>query len=169
MRRTVLNYVLVFSLALNGATAVTLLILWWKGQAVAVEASAGRKPMRAFLEQDLGLSQDQLRTILEPIDQDMPRVAEIRHRMQSSRSEMIRLVSSWPLDRGAVEAKLKEIDAIHADLRSSNVAHIMNVIQSLPPDARSTFRTYLEQRCRLCDACRPGMEKGPFEGGKINR
>lgn len=161
MRKTPLLYLLTFSLALNGATAATLVFSWWKGQARAQEMSVAQKPVMNFLQEDLSLTNEQTNRIAQQIDSTKAEFVRLRNQMDSNRSEMMRLVSTYPLDRAAVEAKLSEINHVQGELRLLAVGTMIKIVESLPSEARNKFAAYLRERGRICDGC-PGTGRGPF-------
>jgi Spy/CpxP family protein refolding chaperone len=163
MKRTSLVYLLTFSLALNGATAATLAFLWWKGQAQAAEISLAQKPVMNFLRQELSLTSEQTGRVIEQIDRTKPRFLKLRNLMDSNRSEMMRLISTTPVDVAAVESKVNEINRIQGELRLVAVGTVIKIVESLPPEARLKFEAYLQERGRICDGCGPGMGRGSFE------
>jgi Spy/CpxP family protein refolding chaperone len=156
MRRKSLIYLLTFSLALNGATAVAFVFFWWKSQTLAA-VSLGQKPIRNFLQEDLNLKTEQSNRILGQIDQSKREVAELRGQMNSRRAEMINLISSVPANKDAVAAKMDEINHIQAKIRSAAVNTVITILESLPPESRDKFRGYLQARGRACDACGPQL------------
>jgi hypothetical protein len=102
MRKTALICLLTFSLALNGATGITLLFLWWKGPAQAAQAPAWQKPVQQFLREDLSLGQDLSNSLVEKIDKQLPEILERKKMMDSSRIEMMKLIATVPVDVDAI-------------------------------------------------------------------
>jgi len=155
MRRTTLVYLLTFSLALNGATAIALLFFWWKSRLPAVALSLGEKPIRSFLEQDLSLTPEQSSLALSSIDRSKREAAQLSRMMGSKRMEMISLVSSSPVNRSALDAKMDEIGRVQSKIRSIAVNAVVEICEVLPKEAREKFGAYLLERGRLCDGCVP--------------
>ncbi len=162
MRRKTLIYVLTFSLALNGATAVAFVFFWWQNQTLAA-LSLGQKPIRSFLQQDMNLTTEQLRGILGDIDRNKQEVTALRGLMDSKRVEMIGLICAAPVNKDAVTTKMDEVSHIQGKIRSAAVTTVITILESLPPESRDTFRAYLQARGRACDVCVP---VGP-RGGKV--
>jgi Spy/CpxP family protein refolding chaperone len=154
MRRKTLIYVLTFSLALNGATAVAFVFFWWQNQTLAA-VSLDQKPIRSFLQQDMDLTTERLRGILGDIDRNAQEVAALRRLMDSKRAEMISLICSASLDKDAVVTKMDEIDHIQGKIRSAAVTTVITILESLPRESQAKFRAYLQARGRACDGCGP--------------
>ncbi len=154
MRRKWLIYLLTFSLALNGATAIAFLFFWWQSRTLAA-VSVGQKSMRNFLREDLHLTTEQSNLILGHIDASKQKVAELRSAMEANRAEMISLITSEPLHKDAVKMKIDEINSIQETIRSAAVKTVIIILESLPPESRAKFRTYLQARGRACDTCGP--------------
>ncbi len=141
LNRTVLTYILAFSLALNLATAATLGVLWWKGQARAADEPLAQKSMREFLTEDLGFNTDQSAKFLRMIDEKRQRVEQLRHLLESNRSEMLNLVGAPALDLVAVNAKVDEMNRTQGALRHETIRTIGNISAALSPGDRKKFRS----------------------------
>jgi len=163
MKKTSLVYLLTFSLALNGATAATLAFSWWKAQARAEGILVAQKPIKAFLREDLGLTTEQTNRIIDQIDRTKPEFLALRKLMDSSRSEMMGLISTTPVSLAAVGSKVNEINRIQGELRQVAVGTVIKIVEALPTEAREKFGAYLQQRGRICDGFGPGPGRGPFE------
>jgi len=162
MRKTALICLLTFSLAINGATGITLLFLWWKDSAQAAQAPAWQKPVQQFLREDLSLTQDLSNSLIERIDKQLPEIIERKKMMDSSRMDMMKLLSTVPVDIDAVEARVKEINRMHGEIRGLTVGTVIKIAESLPPDAQKKFAEYLRERAQNRGVCVPGMGRGPF-------
>ena len=152
MRRKWLIYLLTFSLALNGATAIAFLFFWWQSQTLAA-VSVGQKSMRNFLREDLHLTTEQSNLILGHIDTSKQKVAELRSTMDANRAEMINLITSEPLHKDVVKMKIDEMNSIQGAIRSAAVKTVITILESLPPESRAKFAAYLQARGRACDVC----------------
>lgn len=150
MKRKSLIYLLTFSLALNGATAAAFLFFWWQSQTLAA-VSLGQKPTRSFLQEDINLTNEQSNRILDRIDRCKGKVSALRGLMDTQRAEMINLICSAPVNKGAVEAKMQEINQIQSKIRSAAVNTVIAILESLPPESGDKFRSYLQARGRACD------------------
>jgi hypothetical protein len=166
MNRTSLMYLLIFSLALNGAAAATIAVHQLKDHVQTGEISFAQKPVADFLRENLGLTNEQTSRVLAHIDRTKAQSIRLRDLMSLSRSEMVSLISTVPVNRTDVEAKISEINRVQGELRLMAAATIIGVIESLPPDARQQFGAYLRERGRLCDDCAPGTGKGLFQDPK---
>ena len=166
MRRMSLIYLLTFSLALNGAAAATLAFSWWKDRAHTQKMFCAQKPMMAFLREDLGLTREQVNRVVEQIDNTKPPCLKLRNLLDSNRSELITLISTAPVNLTAVESKVKEINRIQGELRLVAVGTVIKIIESLPPEARSKFGAYLQEREATCDGLGSGAGKGLFRDTK---
>lgn len=163
MRRKPLIYLLIFSLALNGATAAAFLFFWWQSSSL-VAVSLGQKPIRSFLKDDMSLTNEQSNRIAGQIDRSKQEVGALRGLMASKRAEMMSLVCASPVNKDAVAAKMNEINHIQRKIRSAAVTTVIAIIESLPTESRDKFRAYLQARGRACDACGP---QGPGGGKAI--
>jgi Spy/CpxP family protein refolding chaperone len=159
MRRKWLVYVLTFSLALNGATAVAFILVWWKSETLAA-VSLGQKTIRGFLKEDLKLTNEQSHRILGQIDRSKQEAADLRGLMGAKRAEMISLICSAPINKDAVEAKMQEINRVQEKIRAAAVKTVITILESLPPESRDKFRAYLQARGRACDGCVPMSPRG---------
>ena len=162
MRRKWLIYLLTFSLAVNGATAIAFVFFQWQSQTSAA-VSLGQKPIRIFLKEDMNLTNEQSNKILGRIDRSKQQLAALRGLMNSKRSQMIDLICSIPMNKKAVALKVQEIDGIQRELRSTAVKDVITILEALPPESRDKFGAFLQARGRACDMpCAPGsdIEKG---------
>lgn len=162
MRRTSLIYLLTFSLALNGAAAVTMVLSWWKADARAKEMSLAQKPVMSFLQEDLNLTDEQSNRVVECIGNSKAQFVRLKNLMDSNRSEMMRLISTPSVSMAAVESKVNEINRIQDELRFVAVGTVIKIVESLPPQARKKFGAYLQERGRICNGCGPGRGSVPF-------
>jgi Spy/CpxP family protein refolding chaperone len=154
MRRKWLIYLLTFSLALNGATAIAFVFFWWQSQTLAA-VSVGQKSMRNFLQEDLHLTREQASPILGLIDKSKQDVVVLRAQMETTRGEMMSLIAAPSLKKDAVETKMGEINHIQNEIRAAAVNTVTTIIESLPPGSRDKFGAYLRERGRACDMCGP--------------
>lgn len=162
MRRSVLVTVLTFSLAVNAATAGILILYWAKAQASPVEISLGRKPMKMFLKENLGLTPDRLSKILALIDEKRPEIVELKRRFDLTRNEMKGLITADSLDPKAVREKVGELNRVHGRIREITIGTVAKIAASLPPDAKSKFTKYLRSCESSPGACAPGSGRGPY-------
>jgi Spy/CpxP family protein refolding chaperone len=162
MKRTSLIYLLTFSLALNGATAATLIFSWWKSQARAEGILVAQKPVMNFLREDLSLTNEQTNQVVGRIVSTKPQFLELRNLMDSKRLEMMRLISTTPVSVAAVESTANEINRIQGELRLIAVGTVIKIVESLPREAREKFGAYLQARGRICDGCGPGTGRFPL-------
>jgi len=166
MKRTPLIYLLTFSLAINGAVAATLVFSWWKDQEHAKEITLAQKPVIHFLREDLSLTPEQTSRVVEEIDRTKPQFLQLRNLMDSNRSEMMRLISTTPVNMATVESKVNEINRIQGEIRLIAVGTVIRIVESLPSQAKSKFGAYLQERGRICDGCGPGTGKSLFPDPK---
>jgi len=162
MKKTSLIYLLTFSLALNAATAATLGFSWWKGQARAEGILVAQKPVMNFLREDLNLTNEQTNRIVEQIDRTKPQFLELRNLMDSKRLEMMRFISTTPVNVAAAESTANEINRVQGELRLIAIGTVIKIVESLPSEAGEKFRAYLKARGRICDGCGPGPGRGPW-------
>ncbi|MDQ7784829.1 MAG: periplasmic heavy metal sensor [Desulfomonilaceae bacterium] len=169
MNRSVLIVLLVFSLAVNAATAGSLIFFWATAKASPGEISVGRKPMKQFLEEDLGLTPGQLSEVLGIIDEKKPEIIEMKRRFDLTRDEMRALIAADRVDRGAVMEKVQEINSLHGRIRTITVGTVARIAETLPPNAGNTFARYIHDCGPGTGACAPGKGKGPYGDVKPGR
>ena len=105
MRRSVLVTLLAFSLAVNAATAGSLIFFWARAHANVPEILLGQKPMKKFLKEDLGLTPDQLSKIMELINEKRPDIVELNRRFVQTRNEMKSSVTADKIDMAALHRR----------------------------------------------------------------
>jgi Spy/CpxP family protein refolding chaperone len=160
MRRKWLNYLLTFSLALNGATAIAFVSFRWQNESLAA-VSLGQKPIRSFLKEDMNLTNAQSNQILGHIDRSKQHVATLRGQMDSKRAEMIDLICSSPISKEAVALKMEQINGIQREIRSTAVMTVITILEALPVESKDKFEAFLRARGRACDVpCPPVSDVG---------
>lgn len=169
MNRRVLVTLLAFSLALNAATAGSLIFFRAKAQASPVEIALGQKPMKEFLKEDLGLTPDRLSNILGIIDEKRPEIIELTRRFDRTRNQMKALMTSDPLDMKAIKDKVGEINRVHGQIREITITTVAKIAVSLPPNAKSKFVQYIRSCGNAPGTCAPGRGKGPYGDVKPGR
>jgi len=162
MNRRVLVTVLAFSLAVNAATAGSVIFFWAKAQASPAGISLGEKPMKTFLKEDLGLTSDQLSNILNLIDEKKPTIVELTRRLDVARKQMKALVTADSLDMKALESKVGEVNQVHGQIRVITIGTVAKIAASLPPQAKSKFVQYIRSCGDAPGSCAPGKGKGPY-------
>ena len=169
MSRSVLVTLLAFSLAVNAATAGSLIFFWAKAQASPAEISVGRKPMKKFLKEDLGLTPDQLSRIMGIIDEKRPDIVELNRRFAQTRKEMKSVVTADPIDMEAVMEKVRDLNRIHSRIREITMGTVATLAKSLPPDAKSKFAQYIRNCEPGSGACGPGRGRGPYGDVRLEK
>jgi len=169
MNRPILIAMLTFSLAVNAAAAGSLLVFWAKAQASPAEISLGRKPMKKYLKEDLGLAPEQLSNVLGIIDEKRPEIVELKSKFDLTRDEMRVLITADSLDMDAVMEKVGEVNRLHGRIRAITIGTVAKVAASLPPNARSKFAQYVRSCGDAPGACAPGKGKGPYGDVKPGR
>jgi Spy/CpxP family protein refolding chaperone len=169
LSRRLLVPLLAFSLALNFAAVLTLSLSWWKGNAQAADVTVGQKPMKRFLLEDLQLDRDRAAQVLEMFDAKHSRVGELRLLMNSTRAEMMGFLSDPNLGWSSVKDKLEAMNRIQGEIRYETFGTIFQIAESLSPEERKRFGTYLQERARACGAWGPGFGKGPCKDFKPER
>jgi Spy/CpxP family protein refolding chaperone len=169
MKRPVLLTVLAFSLAMNAATAGSLIFFWANARANPIEISLGQKPMKQFLREDLGLAPDQLANIMALIDEKRPEIVELKRRFDLTRTEMKDRIAADPVDREGVRERVQEINRLHGQIRETTISTVMKISASLPPNARNKFTQYIRSCGPASGACAPGSGRGPYGDVKSGR
>ncbi len=162
MSRSVLVTLLAFSVAVNAATAGSLIFFWARAQASPAEISVGRKPMKKFLKEDLGLAPDQLSKIMGLIDEKRPDIVDLNLRFGRTRNEMKSLVRADTLDVEAVMRKVRDLNAIHGRIREITIGTVAAIAKALPPNAKSKFAQYVRNSGPCSGTCAPGRGRGPY-------
>jgi len=162
MNRSVLVTLLAFSLAVNAATAGSLIFFWAKTQASPVKISLGQKPMKRFLKEDLGLTPDHLSNILGLIDEKRPEIVELKRRFDLTRNEMKALITADSLDVEAIRGRVSEINRLHGRIREITIGTVTKIAASLPPNAKKEFARYIRSCGPASGACAPGRGRGPY-------
>ena len=122
---------LAFSLAINAATAGSLIFFRARAYATPAEISVGQKPMKKFLKEDLGLTPEQLSKIMGLIDAKRPDIVELNRRFGQTRNEMKSLVTADTLDMKALMRKVSRAqrnscrDSRNNDRHGSNDSQIV--------------------------------------------
>ena len=169
MNRQVLVTVLAFSLAVNAATAGSLVFFWAKAQASPADISVGQKPMKKFLKEDLGLTSDQLSKIMGLIDTRRPEIIELKRKFDRTRNEMKSLITADTLNPEAVMDKVRDLNAIHARIREITIGTVARIATSLPPNAKSKFAQYIQSCGPRSGTCAPGTGRGPYGDVKVTK
>jgi Spy/CpxP family protein refolding chaperone len=169
MNRSVLVTLLAFSFAVNVATAGSLIFFWAKAQASPVEISLGQKSMKSFLQDDLGLSPEQLSNISGLIEEKRPEIVELKRRFDLTRNEMKSLITADSLDVEAIRMKVGDINHLHGRIREITIGTVAKIAASLPPKAKKKFAQYIRSCGPGSGVCAPGKGKGPYGDVKIGR
>ena len=169
MKRSVLLTILAFSLAMNAATVGSLIFFWVNAQASPLEISVGRKPMKQFLREDLGLASHQLATIMAIIDERRPEIIELKQRFDLTRTEMKANITADPVAPQAVHERVREMNRIQGGIREITINTVMKIAASLPPNAKNRFSEYIRTCGRAPGACGPGSGRGPYGDVKSDR
>lgn len=169
MNRSILVTLLAFSLAINAATAGSLIFFWAKAQASPVEISLGQKPMKTFLKEDLGLAPDQLAGIMRLIDEKRPEIIEMKRRFDLTRTKMKESIVADRIDVEAITERVGEINRLQGRIREITIGTVIKISESLPPDARTKFAQYLRNCGPASGGCAPGRGRGPYGDVKPGR
>jgi Spy/CpxP family protein refolding chaperone len=169
LSRRLLVPLLAFSLAVNFAAVLTLGLSWWKGNAQAADVTVGQKPMKSFFTEDLNLDEDRVAGAIKMMREKQSRVEELRLLLNSTRTEMMGLISEPSLEWSQVNDKLEAINRIHGEMRYETLRTIFRIAESLSPEERKRFGAYLQERARACAAWGPGFGKGPCRDFKPER
>jgi uncharacterized membrane protein len=169
MNRSALITLLVFSLALNAATAGSLVFFWAKAQASPAQISLGQKPMKRFLKEDLGLPPDQLSRIMRLIDERRSEIIELKRKFNLTRTEMKEFIAADRIDVEAIRERLGEINRLHGRIREITVGTMINISESLPQDAGKKFAQYIRKCGAGSGVCAPGSGRGPYGDVKPGR
>ncbi len=102
---------------------------------------------------DLGLDEKQkgaIKDIRTSAKKDAIRkIAEI----QISRIELREILDNDPVDMGAVEAKLKQMESLKTDLHMSRIKAMEEIKAKLTPEQRQKFKTNLRKHFRGHGGC----------------
>jgi Spy/CpxP family protein refolding chaperone len=167
MSRSVLVTLLAFSLAVNAATAGSLIFFWARAHATPTELSVGQKPMKKFLKEDLGLTPEQLFKIIGLIDEKRPDIVELKRRFGQTRNEMKYLVTADTINEEAVMQKVRDLNTIHARIREISIGTVATLAKSLPPNAKGKFAQYIRNSKPGSGTCAPGRGGGPYSDVRL--
>lgn len=160
MNRSVLVTLLAFSLAINAATAGSLIFFWANAQATPVEISLGQKPMKKFLKEDLGLTSGQLSRIMGLIDERRPEIVELKRKFDLTRNQMKELITADSLDEEAVREKVRDLNRLHGRIREITIGTVARIATSLPPSAKSKFAQFIRSCGNAPGGCPPRKRPG---------
>jgi Spy/CpxP family protein refolding chaperone len=147
MKRDLLLYLVIFSLALNVGTIGAFAYLRYQdGHQAAAPEPAPALPMRELLGK-LNLDQEQLRTLKGLAPEHRRQVRDLRRELALKRQELTTLLKApeppaWP----TVQAKIREIGELQGKLQEEVVHHLLKVQAQLKPEQRTVVADFFEQK-----------------------
>ncbi|MFQ6091566.1 MAG: Spy/CpxP family protein refolding chaperone [bacterium] len=141
MRSKWLILALVFSVAVNGAALVTIGYQWWRSRQPA------RPPIelrREILRRQLNLTEDQFRRVRDAQGQVAEEMEAMRKSLRAKRAELVRLLREPDPDRAEIDARLREIATLQADLERRVVDNLLKLKGVLTPEQREKLLSIID-------------------------
>ncbi len=164
MTKSSIIYVLIFSLILNAAVVCSAAIVWWKRPAQASDSPL--KSVQQFIKEDLKLESAKSDELVNKIKIDRDEIYRLRSEIQSLRSELIETITAEKPDPSAVENKMSHMDRLQFQIRRTGIGILSQIAQSLGPEDRKKFGTYLKERMTGCGPLGGRGPFGEFTGGR---
>jgi Spy/CpxP family protein refolding chaperone len=148
MRSKWIIILLIFSLAVNMAAVVTMVVQWSR-------RSEPRRPFfgppfseqrREMLRERLDLTDDQYRKVGQAHDQFAEEMDSLQAALRTKREELFRQLETEEPDRGQIEVLLAEIAALQADQERKVVDNLLSMKEVLTPEQRERLHSLLGRR-----------------------
>lgn len=153
MKRSLFTGVLIFSLALNLAVAVTVGRHIWQQRAVAADSSP-KGPT---------LTRNDVRQIGDMMPQQrFQSMMQARQQILDKKSEVLDKIARNPGDLKAVEPAITELFDLRNNVERQALARISHIMGSLPEEKRVAFLEFLKSRA--CGGAGMGWGRGGHRG-----
>jgi Spy/CpxP family protein refolding chaperone len=162
VRHNWLLYLVIFSLALNVGTIGTFAYLHYQGEPDQAVVAAPAAPARPWHQINLDKSQRQ--TIQDLLPEHRREVQEIRLRMAEKRQQLFDLLQNDNTPPSAIQAKVREINALQGSLEQEMVRFMLAFKKTLTPPQRAVFLNRVQSRLCGAEACRMGPGFGRHRG-----
>ena len=163
MRQNWLLYLVIFSLALNLGTIGTFAYLHHQDQQEKAVVAAPPVPTRP-LWHEIDLDKSQRRTLQDLFPEHRRKVREIRLQMAEKRQEFFNLIQNDATPMSAIQAKVREINALQGSLEQEMVRFMLAFKKTLTPQQRVIFLNRVQSRLCGAEACRMGPGFGRHRG-----
>jgi Spy/CpxP family protein refolding chaperone len=163
VRHNWLLYLVIFSLALNLGTIGTFAYLHYQNQPDQALGTAPAVPTRP-LWHEIDLDRSQRRTIQGLFPEHRRKVQEIRLQLAEKRQEFFNLIQNDATPMSAIQAKVREINALQGSLEQEMVRFMLAFKKTLTPQQRAIFLNRLQSRLCGPEACRMGPGFGRHRG-----
>ena len=166
MTKSSIIYVMIFSLILNAAVICSAAFVWWKRSAQASDTPPPLKSVQQFIREDLKLETTKSDELVNKIKSDREEIYQLRSEIQSLRSDLIESITAEKPDPSAVENGISQMDRLQFRIRRTGVGILSQIAQSLGPEDRKKFGTYLKERMIGCGPLGGRGPFGEFTGGR---
>jgi Spy/CpxP family protein refolding chaperone len=158
VKRNVLLYLVIFSLALNLGTIGTLVYLRYQDQGQRFSREIPPPLHMRALWGDLKLDPSQRQALHALFPEHRGKVMEIRGELAQKRQELFNLLSDESPDLPAVQAKVREISVLQGKLEEELVRFLLEFKKHLKPEQSAAFLGLVQTRLdkTLGGPCGPG-------------
>jgi Spy/CpxP family protein refolding chaperone len=148
MKGKVLIFILVLSLAINGAVLATMGYHYYRNNYLIPATPCPVSPEDHHLYQDIGLSSQQLAQ-MEPLARRFHlRLAELSASMEGKKENLIDLLSQKNVDPAQVEGVRKEMASIQDEIQKEVIEHILETRKILDAGQQRQFFKLIRQSMR---------------------
>jgi Spy/CpxP family protein refolding chaperone len=163
VRRNWLLYLVIFSLALNLGTIGTFAYLHYQTQPDKSVVAAPPVPTGPLWHK-INLDKSQRQTIQSLFPEHRRKVQEIRLQMAEKRQQLFDLIQNDNAPTSAIQAKVREINALQGSLEQEMVRFMLAFKKTLTPQQRAVFLNRVQSRLCGAEACRMGPGFGRQRG-----
>ncbi len=166
MKRNWLLYLVIFSLALNLGTIVTLVYLRYQDKAQRLAMEPPPPLAMHSLWGTLKLDPEQRQAVRGLFPEHRARVIELRGELFKKRRELFGLIKAEAPSMAPVQAKVKEISELQGKLEQELVRFLLEFKKRLKPEQEAVFLDQMQTRWDKV----LGGPCGPMEGrGRLGR
>jgi Spy/CpxP family protein refolding chaperone len=178
MMSKTLVLLLIVSLAVNLAAAVTFGYYWWSERHTTREFGRRWSMERPEVEPDmlrrrLDLSKEQMETIEKERQALASDMRSLRLRSSRARRELMELLEEEEIDRGRADSLLSEVASLQADIERKVFEHLARMRRVLTPEQREHLLHLLQRRLHprgaehlILEKGMEGMRRHPRQGGQ---
>jgi Spy/CpxP family protein refolding chaperone len=145
MKAKIFIFILVLSLAINGAGLATMGYHYYRNNYLIPSTPCPVSPEDHHLYQDIGLSSQQLAT-MEPLARKFHRrLTELSTSMEGKKENLVDLLSQKDVDPAKVEGLRKEIAGIQDEIQKEVIGHILETRKILDAGQQQRFFDLMRQ------------------------
>ena len=166
MKRNLLLYLVIFSLALNfGTIGAFAYFLYQDREQRLHHGMPPPLPLRA-LWGALKLEDSQRQALRGLLPEHRGKIAEIRNALFLKRQELFDLLKGETPDMPAVRVKIGEISALQGELEEEEMRFLLEIRKGLKPEQKVAFLNLIQGRLNqaLAGSCGPPGWPGPRPG-----